>query len=359
MVATRSMTGRLLVAGLACLLALPACSAPYDYRNIKPRHEVRNSPVPVPWPRVKPAPPPIIKASPKSKPVTRVAQPQAKPVTRVAEPQAKPRTKAQSRPKPKAVQTALAMVTVRRGDTLYGIARRHGASVRDVIDANGLTAPYGIQAGQRLKVPYPRIHVVAKGDTSYSISRRYGVDLASLTRVNGLKSPYTLSIGQELKLPGGARAVPLATGLTTATARGPIPAPPPRAGSSFAWPVVGPIISRFGPKGGGLHNDGINIRAPKGTAVRAAEAGVVAYAGSELRAYGNLLLIRHAGGWVTAYAHNERLLVSRGERVNRGQVIARVGASGGVSEPQLHFEVRKGTQAVNPQRYLERRQASR
>lgn len=114
------------------------------------------------------------------------------------------------------------------------------------------------------------------------------------------------------------------------------------------WPVNGKIISNFGPTANGLHNDGINIAAPRGTPVHAAENGVVVYAGNQLRGFGNLLLIRHADGWVTAYAHNDTLLVKKGEQVKRGQVIARVGSTGNVSSPQLHFELRKGTEAVDP-----------
>lgn len=128
-------------------------------------------------------------------------------------------------------------------------------------------------------------------------------------------------------------------------------APPPREGR-FVWPVRGRIVTRFGPTGRGLHNDGINIAAPRGSTVVAAEAGVVAYAGNELRGFGNLLLIKHADGWITAYAHNEALLVRRGERVRRGQPIARVGQTGNVGQPQLHFELRRGTRAIDPSEHL-------
>lgn len=113
-------------------------------------------------------------------------------------------------------------------------------------------------------------------------------------------------------------------------------------------PVRGRVISGYGPKPGGLHNDGINIAAARGSAVRAAENGVVVYAGNELRGYGNLLLVRHADGWMTAYAHNDTLRVGRGDKVAKGQVIATVGSSGNVAEPQLHFEIRRGSQAVDP-----------
>lgn len=128
--------------------------------------------------------------------------------------------------------------------------------------------------------------------------------------------------------------------------------PPPRSPGRFLTPVKGSIISGFGPKPGGQHNDGLNIAASKGTPVVAADNGVVAYSGNELRGFGNLLLIRHADGWVTAYAHLDRIDVERGAEVKRGQRIGAVGQSGGVPTPQLHFEVRKGSQAVDPKGML-------
>jgi murein DD-endopeptidase MepM/ murein hydrolase activator NlpD len=128
--------------------------------------------------------------------------------------------------------------------------------------------------------------------------------------------------------------------------------PAARDDQTFLWPVTGKVVSEFGPLADGLHNDGINIAAPMGTPVRAAENGVVVYAGNELRGFGNMLLIRHADGFVTAYAHNESLLVARGDTVERGQIIARVGSSGNVDSPQLHFEIRVGTDAVDPRDYL-------
>jgi len=131
--------------------------------------------------------------------------------------------------------------------------------------------------------------------------------------------------------------------------------PPPRTSSRFAWPLSGGILSAFGPKPGGTHNDGINIGAPKGTPVTAADDGIVAYAGNELRGFGNLLLVRHADGWVTAYAHLDQMLVERGARVSRGQRIGTVGATGNVRGPQLHFEIRQGNRAVDPIEQLERR----
>ena len=124
------------------------------------------------------------------------------------------------------------------------------------------------------------------------------------------------------------------------------------------WPVKGRVISEFGPKSNGMKNEGINIAVPEGTGVRAAEGGVVAYAGNELKGYGNLVLIRHQGGWVTAYAHNKELFVKRGDTVNRGDVIAKAGQTGSVSSPQLHFEVRKGATAMDPIKFLSATTAS-
>ena len=132
----------------------------------------------------------------------------------------------------------------------------------------------------------------------------------------------------------------------------PLTEPAARAGARFSWPLRGKLLANFGAAGKGLHNDGINIAAPTGAQVRAVDNGVVAYAGNELKGFGNLLLIKHADGWTTAYAHNEKLLVKRGDVVQQGQVIAAVGRTGNVDTPQLHFEVRKGTQAVNPLEFL-------
>src|SRR5215212_843196 len=128
--------------------------------------------------------------------------------------------------------------------------------------------------------------------------------------------------------------------------------------NSFRWPVKGRVISKFGSKPGGARNEGINIAVPEGTSVRAADGGVVAYAGNELKGYGNLVLIRHDGGWVTAYAHNRQLFVKRGDTVRRGDVIAKAGQTGSVESPQLHFELRKGATAVDPLKYLAAAQAS-
>jgi murein DD-endopeptidase MepM/ murein hydrolase activator NlpD len=295
---------------------------------------------------------------------------------------------------------------VQRGETVYGIAQKHNIPTRALIERNNLQPPYRIAAGTRLQLPTPEVHTVRRGDTLYAISRRYGVDMASLARANRLGPPYTIKVGQRLSLPFGAPPAaapvtqvaraqpkqkplspssvtvapvptprpPSASKLTSAApattvsaptrsaqvagiprpkpAFRPAPPVPARDAGGFVWPVDGRVLSSFGAKGSGLHNDGLNIAAPLGAPVRAADNGVVAYAGNQIRGFGNMLLIKHADGLITAYAHTDKLLVARGDVVARGQVVARVGKSGGIDAPQLHFEVRRGSQAVDPRKFL-------
>ena len=259
-------------------------------------------------------------------------------------------------------------VVVERGDTLYSISRSYGLPLRDVIDANNLKPPYTLKVGQVLRLPVSTYHIVSRGDTLYSISRRYGVDVDTLKRVNGLSYPYTLAIGQKVMLQGSSTSTARTsssgskkryTSKNTTSARKTTYARTTRSrpvstkrSSKFAWPVQGTIVSKFGTIGKGRANDGINIKVAKGTAVRAADAGTVAYAGNELKGFGNLILIRHNDGWITAYAHNDRIVVKKGQKVRRGEKIATVGETGGVNSPQLHFEIRAGKKAVNPVNYL-------
>ena len=259
---------------------------------------------------------------------------------------------------------------VERGNTVYSISRLYGVPVRAIIETNGLTPPYLLKVGDSLAIPGRRGHKVAKGETVYSISRGYGVPMSELTRANGIAPPYTIVVGQELVIPAtqgdtvGVEKLPAPVAPPPPVAKATprqieaLPKPPARAGKTFLWPVSGKLISAFGSQQGGRHNDGINIRAKRGATVKAAENGVVAYAGNELRGFGNLLLVKHADGYMTAYAHNEALLVGRGAKVRKGQPIARVGSTGSVGSPQLHFEIRKGRKSVDPLRYLPRQSAS-
>ena len=131
-----------------------------------------------------------------------------------------------------------------------------------------------------------------------------------------------------------------------------MPAPAAMSATTFRWPARGRILSSFGEKSNGQVNDGINIAVPEGTSIRASENGTVIYAGNELQGFGNLVLVRHEGDWVTAYAHNSELMVRRGDTVQRGQIIARAGSTGNVTTPQLHFEIRQGSKPVDPLKHL-------
>jgi murein DD-endopeptidase MepM/ murein hydrolase activator NlpD len=282
-------------------------------------------------------------------------------------------------------------ITVAKGDTLYTISRRYDVPLRSIIDANHLDPPFQVATGTKLDLPQERFHIVRQGDTLYGIARLYGVEVSALASLNRLEPPYALRAGETLFLPAtveqpdrsttavagapDSSETPEAPGPkpdntpgappekpSTATNAAPSPEPakpiPARVGKGFDWPVQGRIIERYGTGANGTHNDGINIAARAGEPVRAADAGTVAYAGNELRGYGNLVLIKHPGGYMTAYAHNSQLLVKRGDVVKRGQEVAKAGSTGTVDTPQVHFEIRQGTRAIDPINLLPSLQAS-
>lgn len=209
------------------------------------------------------------------------------------------------------------MVVVRPGDTLSQIAARHGVSTRDLQATNGLSNPNRIFAGQRLALP----GAAPASRTTALAPVRQPAQSAPLPRFNPASAPAPT------------------TGLLTS--RGP-----------FAWPVEGQIIASFGSNTDGRRNDGINIAAPEGAPIRAAADGTVSYAGNEIKGFGNLILVRHPNGYVTAYAHAARTAVAKGAQVRRGDVIAYVGQTGAVDRPQLHFEIRQGVTPVNPRAHL-------
>ncbi len=295
-----------------------------------------------------------------------------------------------------ATNAGVVSYVVQRGDTLYAIARRFNVPLRRVIELNDFDPPYTLLVGQRVRVPVVAIHIVRSGETLSEIADRYDLGLAELAVANGIPAPYVIYVGQEIRLPraviaessssaappprtASARPTPAprpqpapvdAASVVTEPSGVPaqslpvprtkpidqasraVPAPAPRSGKLLDWPITGRILSEFGPKPGGLRNDGINIAAPRGARVTAAENGVVAYSGDDIKAYGNLLLVKHADGLMTAYAHLERFLVKRGDKVKRGQLIGTVGSSGAVTIPQLHFEVRKKSDPVDPRGFL-------
>ncbi len=248
------------------------------------------------------------------------------------------------------------------------------------------------------------VHVTQPGETIYSLARRYQLTPMAIAKANNVGLGYQLKVGERVTIPGGsgsapriaaapapqqqapapvqqprqnvaaaqpapppvskhspkvAQVEPAASARVVTPASDPAPepqatnsTPPSNAAPSFRWPVKGRVIEGFGKKGNGQQNDGINVAVPEGTPIKAAEDGVVAYAGNELKGYGNLVLVRHSNGYVTAYAHASELGVKKGDSIKRGQVIGKAGSTGNVTSPQLHFEVRKGATPVDPTTYL-------
>ncbi|MGQ0742229.1 MAG: peptidoglycan DD-metalloendopeptidase family protein [Alphaproteobacteria bacterium] len=222
-------------------------------------------------------------------------------------------------------------VRVERGDTVYSLAHRHNVRQDDIVAINGLRDRHTLLAGQTIRVPaYGRL------------TQRAPHHPARSTTLPGRQQPVAVAYRPKPSAPRATEAVwwkDFGFGSES-------------SGAQFLRPVNGPVISPFGVRNNGERNDGINIAARAGAPVLAAEAGTVTYVGNELKGYGNLVLLRHDNGYVTAYAHTGEIVVQRGQRVARGQTIAYAGASGDVSEPQLHFEIRRGTKPVNPQPLL-------
>jgi murein DD-endopeptidase MepM/ murein hydrolase activator NlpD len=299
-------------------------------------------------------------------------------------------------------------VTVGHGETVAMIARKYRVPASAILQTNGIRDARSIRPGQRLVIPRyisatstaaapqpaaapqapspapaaANVHIVAPGESLIGIARRNHMSLSALARANNIRPDTKLNIGDRITVPGGGqvaarqpsspppqvarpRTMPAnkvaslptqnahmatqepavtETATSNAEAAGGMP--------SFRWPVHGRVIAGFGPKPNGVQNDGINLAVPEGTPIKAAGDGVVAYAGNELKGYGNLVLIRHANGFVSAYANASELLVKRGDSIKRGQVIAHAGQTGSVTSPQLHFEIRKGSTPVDPTKYL-------
>lgn len=348
------------------------------------------------------------------------------------------------------------VIMVQPGDTVYALGRRYGVKPAEIIELNGIPAPYHLAVGEEIILPslqpqymsmteavpaqgaitgeaavepsagYLReevrayeasassaptrleyqstmttqknlppaverldaIYTVRPGDTMYSLAKRFEMDLEELAAANDMTVPYTLSVSQRLIIPG-AMDVPATSQAMTAEAPavetaeamapskdaqlaarelGVMPAVADRAASGedailisktgdsrFSWPLRGAIIEGYGTTKDGLRNDGINIAAPIGAPIRAAADGEVIYTGAELDGYGNLLLVRHIDGWVSAYAHTDSIVVKKGDMVRQGQVVAKVGRTGTVEAPQLHFELRHELQPRDPLAALEGR----
>ena len=300
-----------------------------------------------------------------------------------------------SSPAPTATaQVAAQDVIVANGENLFDVAERTRTPVRALIELNGLQPPYALATGSHLKAPPALEYQIAPGDTLFGVARRFAIDPRSLATLNDMTLETQLKQGRRLSLPALARDQGSAAGATGPTPEGmalaeasrpaaparvtpvtppigstqtarrepmpsPIPAAPPPSSDAtptdqevtaagrgkFLWPVRGDILSTYGPKGPGQRNDGLNISGKIGDTVKAAAAGEVVFAG-ELPGFGNLVLLKHDGGWVTAYAHLSKIGVRMRDTVAQGQAVGQIGQTGGtVDRPQLHFEIRY---AANP-----------
>ena len=195
-------------------------------------------------------------------------------------------------------------------------------------------------------------HIVRPGENLFRIGKAYDVPYEELARRNGIRDPRELRVGQKIFVPRATRQLPvevITPGEPINSGRNGSEAPN-ADGSLFLWPVKGSLNSGFGPRGASFH-DGVDIGAPEGTPIHVVEKGQVIYS-DELRGYGNIVIVRHEGGIVSVYAHNQVNLVHEGQRVARGEIIARVGSTGRVTGPHLHFEIRKNNLAQDPLRYL-------
>lgn len=288
-----------------------------------------------------------------------------------------------------------AEVTVRPGDSLFTIGRSYQVSEAELARTNGLSPPYNLQAGQRLRLPFAGRRgetVVARGPqaapeppvTRYASPPVYSAPPAPMgappynnqpaynspvqaqplgpapsggqTQMAGAEAMRVPPPGTKPRVPAQAvRPIPASTQPTVVpVVPRTAPAPSGKGTPSFAWPLRGEMLSGFGPKEGGLHNDGINIAAPSGTPVLASAPGTVVYAGNELKGYGTLVLIRHSNDWFSAYAHLDQAIVDKDMVVEAGQTVGTVGTSGGVRPAQLHFELRHRKDSLDPMKYLPR-----
>ncbi len=256
--------------------------------------------------------------------------------------------------------------TVKKGDSLYGLAIQMKVPFAELQQVNGIVDVRKVRPGSLLKVPSSALAVLPQATPSVAaaavapalkvptaaVAKEAQATVQTTTRPVLLNGDKTVAAVEATKSDASSGAA------TAPVEKGPQVAAAGDAGSAIVgklrWPAKGKVIGSFGPRPDGTHNDGVNLSVPLGTEVHAAESGTIAYAGSELKGYGNLVLVRHDNGWITAYAHNEELLAKRGDKVKRGQVIAKAGKSGQVDVPQVHFELRQGSKPVDPTPFMEK-----
>lgn len=249
---------------------------------------------------------------------------------------------------------AVPTYVVKNKDTVDGIASRYGVTTQSIVERNKLQAPYSLRPGQSLLVPGAK-YVPPAEPTETAAAAPAGAP--SSGSASGPPGPVKR---EALPPPPGATEQktaaatgPAATGTPTPLAPAAAPAPPPAPAPQFQWPMRGKILTPYGTTADGQKSDGIDIAADNGAPVKAADGGKVAYVGDEVARLGNLVLIEHPGGYITAYGNNESVLVKKGEAVKKGQTIARAGATGGVASPRVHFEVRRGgSKTIDPMTVL-------
>ena len=252
-------------------------------------------------------------------------------------------------------------ITVAKGDTLYSLSRKYEIPVNDLAVMNKLSVPFTLSVGQKIKVPKlntvqtrsaTEVKEIKKAEKNNNAKSETKKQTTKQSTVVSQQKPQTVQKQPDTKV---IKSQPKQQKTKISSdPKKQLPKISARSASKFSWPLRGKILSGYGPKKGGLVNDGINIGASLGTTVKAAENGVVAYAGNEVKGMGNLIIVQHSDGWMTVYAHLDSMSVKRGTKVSVGQPIGRVGKTGKVDKPQLHFEIRKGTKAYNPTQYLKK-----
>lgn len=249
---------------------------------------------------------------------------------------------------------------VKKGDNLFSISRKFNIPIQELIKVNKIKEPYKIFPKQSINIPTNQKHRILRGETLYSISRYYETNVFTLAKLNNIGNINNINVGKELIIPKNNSKIKelkskekwnkkfvdnkINKRKTNSSFK--------RLKSKFIWPVKGKLISKYGKSKEGFYNDGINIDSQKGTKVISSQAGKVIYSGNEIPGYGNLILIKHSKNWITAYAHLNEVFITKGKKVKKGEMIGSVGNTGNVRSPQLHFEIRKGKESVNPLKFL-------
>jgi murein DD-endopeptidase MepM/ murein hydrolase activator NlpD len=272
-------------------------------------------------------------------------------------------------------------IIVNEGDTLYSLSKKHSVILNDLIIENSLTPPYLLKAGMVLSLPKPIYHEVKSGETIYSISRQYHVAINDLYAFNDFGIDTNIKIGQKIRISQFSKTSKEASNqekinspvveskdlpssvnqnnngvivenIQDSSTQANKDIVDIKRDYQFTMPTKGTIISKFGPKEGGLYNDGIVIKANLASDVVASESGTIAYVGNQIKGYGNLIIVKHQNGWITAYGHLGKILAKIGSTVSQGKKIAEVGQSGNAKITQLYFSIRRGRDALDPEVYI-------